>query len=403
MTSLHHEEAPPAGRQRSRARLGIWIFFLLHGTLVGTWAARIPDIKANLGLDDGDLGLALLACPVGTLLGLVPARIAVDRLGSGRSAVLGAPAHSLAILGLALAWNFETLALSLFVFGLLPVAFVIAINTAAVQVERWYQRSLMSSFHAAYSIGAAAGALLGGLFAGLGIGLTLSFGFVAGSAIATIFVVARWLRVLPQKAADETPGPQQEGTSPATLLVWFLGLLAFCAVFGDGAAENWSTVYLHDIVGATPSVAAFGLATYSASMIAGRLCGDYLSDRIGSVRLVAMCALVSAAGMVIVLTSEDIFWAVAGFGLTGLGFSCIYPKIVAAAGHLDPSRAARNITRVSGAGFVGLLVSPGLIGVLADRWGLATALWLPVLLTVGLAMAAPVLRAKRSGPRASQH
>jgi MFS family permease len=100
---------------------------------------------------------------------------------------------------------------------------------------------------------------------------------------------------------------------------------------------------------------------------------------------------------------KDIFWAVAGFGLTGLGFSCVYPKIVAAAGHLDPSRAARNITRVSGAGFVGLLVSPGLIGVLADRWGLTTALWLPVLQTVGLAMAAPVLRAKRSGPRASQH
>src|SRR5689334_18633756 len=52
-----------------RARIAVIMFFMLHGVLFATWIVRIPDVKAQLGLSDGELGLALLGAPTGAIAG----------------------------------------------------------------------------------------------------------------------------------------------------------------------------------------------------------------------------------------------------------------------------------------------------------------------------------------------
>jgi len=61
------------------------VFFVESGVL-GTWIPRIPDIKEKLGLSDGDLGLSLLAMPLGTLIGLFVAARIIELLGGLRRA-----------------------------------------------------------------------------------------------------------------------------------------------------------------------------------------------------------------------------------------------------------------------------------------------------------------------------
>jgi MFS family permease len=379
----------------SLARVAVSTCFLLQGLLIGVWASRIPTVKVRLGLDDAALGLAILASPLGTMLGLVPARILIDRFGSARVIRYGATAHSLSILLLAAAWNFVTLTSALFVFGFAAVLADVATNTGAVHVERAYRRSLMTSFHAAYSIGGMFGAAFGGLCAGLGVGLMLTFSAVAVPAAALALLTGRWLSVPPQSARmDPTPEPGHrtngttKPTSPSNLRVWLLGLLVFGSLFGEGAAENWSAVYLHEEVGASAGLAAYGFAAYSAAMIIGRLIGDRLSDRFGPARLVRICGLLAAVGLGVALATRDLAGALLGFGVMGLGLSCIVPQVLATAGHLDLSRAASGIARVSGLGFLGLLVSPAVIGAIAGRFGLTIALWLPVLLALAVAASA---------------
>jgi hypothetical protein len=43
----------------SRARLSVTALFFAHGALFGTWAARIPAIKDDLGLGEGGVRHAL--------------------------------------------------------------------------------------------------------------------------------------------------------------------------------------------------------------------------------------------------------------------------------------------------------------------------------------------------------
>src|SRR6476659_2272735 len=60
--------AQPAPRLR-QARFAVIAFFMLHGLLFASWIVRIPDVKAQLGLSDGELGLALLGAPAGAIAG----------------------------------------------------------------------------------------------------------------------------------------------------------------------------------------------------------------------------------------------------------------------------------------------------------------------------------------------
>src|SRR3972149_4817020 len=61
-----------AGRPSSdirRARLSVSAGFFVFAAVLGNWATRIPAIKADLGLSDGELGTALLGMALGTLAG----------------------------------------------------------------------------------------------------------------------------------------------------------------------------------------------------------------------------------------------------------------------------------------------------------------------------------------------
>jgi len=59
-------------------------------------------------------------------------------------------------------------------------------------------------------------------------------------------------------------------------LVVALGVLGICALVGEGAAGDWSAVYLRDNLGTSAGFAALGFAAFSVTMTAGRLVGDRL-------------------------------------------------------------------------------------------------------------------------------
>ena len=175
------------------------------------------------------------------------------------------------------------------------------------------------------------------------------------------------------------------------MVIWVLGLLALCGQVGEGAAGDWSAVYLHVDLGTSAAVAAAGLAAFSVTMAAGRMVGDRLAARFGSVRLVRGSGLVAGLGLAAGLLIGTPAAAVAGFALLGAGLAGIFPQIVSSAVRLDPSRAGRNIGRIAAVAYSGLLVGPVAIGAAASGVGLRDALLIPAALSVLVAAAAGVL------------
>jgi MFS family permease len=402
-----------------RARVALLVYFGMFGLADGVWLARLPAVKEHLGLSDARLGVALLAAPVGLVVVAAFADRLIDRFGSARPTAAGAVAISLLPIAFGLAGSMAALMAVLLVYGMSGGLTDVAINSQAVRVERGYRRPIINSFHACFSFGGLLGALLGGLFAWAGIGAAPTFA-AAGVPMAVVAVLARRRLLRGPEASDPATVPVTDrdpagdgagrgmagqgaagdgaGQSAAgragragrvraaasrhavALRIAALGLLALCSLLGEGAAGSWSAVYLRDNLGTSAAFAALGYAAFSVTMAVGRLTGDRLAARFGPGRLVSGCGVVAGLGLAAALISRSPALGLVGFALFGAGLSSTFPQLLSTAGNIQTSRSGTGIARVAGAGYLGLLAGPVLIGSFAGLLGLRLALGIPVIL-----------------------
>ena len=368
-------------RSARMARLAVLAIFFLNGVGIATWVVRIPAVKERLSLSAGLLGLALLAVAVGALASMVFTGSLISRLGS--RPVVGATAllFAFALVPPSLSPNLPLLALSLVLLGAANGALDVSMNAQAVAIEKEYGKPIMSSFHAAFSVGGLAGAIGGGLIASLGVGVTPHF-LGAAVAIALGVIVAR-RAMLP---AEVDAGGSEGGPAFArpTRALLGLGMISFCALLGEGAVGDWSAVYLKSSLGTGPGFAATGYAAFSLMMVAGRITGDRLTGYLGPARLVRLGGAVAAVGLGLSLAVGHPLVALAGFASAGAGFSIVFPLALSAAGRTKGTAPGPALAAVSTLGYTGFLAGPPIIGFLAQLLDLGAALYVVVLLSAAI-------------------
>jgi MFS family permease len=379
----------PALRWSRAAILG---YFFILGVATATWAARLPAIKESLHLSDGRLGLALFAVPAGSVLTLALSGRIADRFGAVRVVRIAGVLTPAALILIGLARDLAALMATLAVYGAVAGLLDVSMNACGARLELGYDRPIMSSLHAGYSIAGLAGAGIGGISAWLGISPLPTF-IAAAAALIALGLLAGPRVVLPAAVAapDSPDDPPRRTPRQVSALIWVLGLLALCGQVGEGSAGDWSAVYLHADLGAAPGVAAAALGAFSVTMAAGRVAGDRLAARFGPVRLVRASGLVAGLGLGAGLLIGTQVAAIAGFALLGVGLAGIFPQIVTVAARLDPARAGRNIGRIAAVAYTGLLSGPVAIGAIASGVGLRDALGVPAALALLVAAAAGVM------------
>ncbi|MFE5208733.1 MFS transporter [Streptomyces sp. NPDC056600] len=387
-----------------RGRVATALYFLLFGATLGCWTSRIPAIKSELGLSDGELSLALLAFAVGAIAGMLGLGRLVDRWGSFRVLVPTALLEGVLLGPTAFMPSLASLMAALFVFGLVHGTLNIAMNANGMEVQRAWGRPVVTSFHAVYSIGGFLGAAAGGAFAHQDVSPEATFAAVGAVVLAlALWAIAWTLRgeTAPPAAADpeSSIGRGRGRPQPAGLLL--LGGLAMCTLVGEGTAADWSAVYLHESLGSTPAFAAAAFAAFSVAMTVGRLLGDGLAARFGPVRLVRGCGVLASAGMIAALLIGHPVAAVVGFACLGAGMSCIAPQVYMAAAQRDPARTGAALSLVVSLGYVGFLVGPLVIGAVSTVTGLPTALGIPAVLILLVVVGASSLRPTPRGAGAT--
>jgi MFS family permease len=370
-----------------KGRIAAALMFAAYGIILGAWTSRIPSVKQGLHLTDGQLSLGLLGFAAGAITGMQLIGRLVDRYGGARIMIPMAIVDAAALVSPAFAPNLGTLIAALFVFGAAHGTVNIAMNGNAVEVERAWQKPIMSSFHAVYSIGGFLGAAIGGLCAQADLGARTTFMVVAITIAVMAILASRWAYTERVAAAG---APAEKGPLPG---VYFLALLAFCCLVGEGAAADWSTVYVRDTLHSGAGFAAAAYAAFSIMMTVGRLVGDRLAARLGTVTLVRASGVLAAVSLGVALLVNDPVAGVVGFGFFGAGLSCIAPLVFSAAGSRNPQRAGQAIARVASLGWIGFLIGPIVIGGAAELVGLSWALTIPVALALFVGLAAAALRA----------
>ncbi|MBA2462652.1 MAG: MFS transporter, partial [Actinobacteria bacterium] len=346
------------------ARIAVTAVFFASGAAYGSFVARIPALKEKLEAGEAELGLVLFAGAVGAILVLPLAGWLSARVGSRRVTRASLLAVGLCLPLLALAPTLLTFALVFALFGAVTSALDLGMNAHGVEVEERYARPIFSSFHASWSLGGLAGAGVGGAAAALAVPPLAQFAGVGAVVLAILVWSAHGL--LPHEGDAGARG-RAFGRPSAALVA--LAALAFAGLVAEGAAADWSAVYLDDSVGTSEAVATAGFAAFAATMTLGRLVGDRLTAAWGPVLLTRRAGVLATAGMAAALLLGNSIGGVVGFACLGAGLATVIPSVFRAAGRRSASPGT-GIAAVSSVGYSAFLVGPPAIGFLAEAIGL---------------------------------
>ena len=361
-----------------RARTAVYAAFVLNGSFMSAWASRIPSVRDTLGLTNGGMSILLLAFSLGSVVAMPLAGAVVLRIGPARTVFAGSLAVAAGLLVVSLAVDGLGL-VPLSAFGLLlagagSASWDVAMNVEGSAVERRLDRSIMSRFHAAWSLGTVLSAGLGVLLLHAGVPTWAHLAGIAVLAVTgTALATRHFLPGAPGGRHGEGPVGSitlgQAWREPRTLVI---GVLVLCMAFVEGTANDWLALGIVDGHDTEPSVGVAGFTVFVVAMTLSRLAGPWVLERLGRVLALRLSAGVAAVGILVVVLSPNAGVAMAGALLWGLGAALGFPTGMSAAGDQEVNAAVR-VSVVSSVGYTAFLAGPPLLGLLADHIGVMTA------------------------------
>jgi len=361
-----------------RSKIAVSFFFVSCGSALALWAVHIPLIQETVGIDYTTLGLLLMLSAIGGFGAMQLSGWMIDHVGARTSTRIGGVAVGLSLLGPALSTSPWMLGLAIMGLGLGLAGLDVAVNAAALQVEKVNKKAIFTFFHLFWSVGG----LLG---AGIGF-VTISAGFVQSQTLTIYgallsilgFFMANWL--LPDEPvanSENKVANKAAGKSNRRVLgfVVLAGLMASSGAIIEGVAQDWSALYLKDVQNVSVALAAWGLAAFNIGMILGRIFIDRIVEQRGRGFVIRWGALFSAVAIGLQAIAPNFEVSLFFWFLLGLGVSGVVPQLIASSGEIgEASHSGRNMAKVAGITYVGGLAGPSIIGLLTQSLPLEVAI-----------------------------
>jgi MFS family permease len=392
----------PVPTRALRARRGVSALFFTNAVLYANLVPRLPEVKDRLDLSNTAFGTAIAAMPLGALLAGLLASAFIRRWGSATVGALGLVVLAAAVAAVPFSSGWFVFAAVMLLIGALDAVVDVAQNAHGFRVQRLYRRSIVNAFHGLWSIGAVVGGLLGSAAAGAGLPLGLHLG-VSAAIFSVVAVVAHRFLLPGPEDAERFGGQQRSGSENASenscaeagelelaedrlvtrwrptgvriaLLLAVLGALAASGALVEDAGSSWGALYLRRELGAGAAVGGLAFVALQGAQTLGRLTGDRVVDHFGQRRVALSGGALTAVGMGAALAWPSIPSTLVGFALAGLGVATLIPAVMHTADELPGLSAGVGLTVVSWLLRVGFLISPTLVGFVADATSLRVAL-----------------------------
>lgn len=350
-----------------RIRLRVLTFFLCQGLCFASWASRIPDIKDALHVSDTFIwGLILFMIPVGKFLAIPLAGYTVSKFGSRIMVQIAILGYAISLFLIGISSDIYVLGICLFLFGIFWNLTDISLNTQAIGIEKIFGRTIMGSFHGAWSLAACFGAVIG--FAMINFQINYTYHFAAILALITLSWLlnktALQVDIKTSPVAEELDAkeetPKKKLKMPELILIQ-LGIIGLCALIVESAMFDWGGVYFESIVKAPKSL-QIGFLVFMIMMTAGRFLTNKAYQLFGKQRTIQIAGALIFIGMFISALFPSIILCSLGFMFVGLGISCMVPTIYSVVGEKSKMPTSIALTILSTISFVGSLIAPLLIG-----------------------------------------
>ena len=345
--------------------------FFIQPVVLGVWLALIPKVQSGLNLDTSQLALGLMGTPAGMLMTLPFAGKMANTFGIRKILYIGFPVYLFSITLIGQAGGLYSLLLALFLVGVCGSLLTLALNVHAGRVEKHTRRVIMNRCHGFWSLGIMAGSFLGSVLE-------------SESTVWLILIICASasfpLALLLCLGLPSYENVNSAEMSPALVITQFPAILIGICFFTfgismtEGAMANWASVYVKEMLGPEAQGTGYGFGLFAAFVAFGRFFGDSLKIKLGTIKVARIFVNISILGLIFLVIANDLWLALAGFALIGLGVSVGFPLAVTAAASIDDKREASYVAFLSLIALIGFLVGPPIIGFLAKTTNIKTGL-----------------------------
>ena len=345
--------------------------FFIQPVVLGVWLALIPKVQSGLNLDTSQLALGLMGAPAGMLMTLPFAGKMANTFGIRKILYIGFPVYFFSITLIGQAGGLYSLLLVLFLVGVCGSLLTLALNVHASRVEKHTRRVIMNRCHGFWSLGIMAGSFLGSVLE-------------SESTVWLILIICASasfpLALLLCLGLPSYENVNSAEMSPALVITQFPAILIGICFFTfgismtEGAMANWASVYVKEMLGPEAQGTGYGFGLFAAFVAFGRFFGDSLKIKLGTIKVARIFVNISILGLIFLVIANDLWLALAGFALIGLGVSVGFPLAVTAAASIDDKREASYVAFLSLIALIGFLVGPPIIGFIANTTNIKTGL-----------------------------
>ena len=328
--------------------------------IFSTWVTYIPQIAEKLGITEGRIGKAIFFSALGAFFMIRICRHIIDRVGVGRYAFFALIVYCAFFYGPFLAYSYNTLCLSLFLFGMASSSFAISLNSLTATIEKQDEIYIMSRSHGFWSIGGMIGAATGSFVAVLlhnpilHITILVTIILLVQTKLKSHYYSRKGEQLIQEK-------PKQKNMKP----LYVIAVVGLVMMVSEGAIADWGALYLKKIILLNLKYIGFGYAAFSSAMMIGRFTGDSLSKKLGSWQLITYSSLIGILGFLLILILNPII-SVLGFFIVGLGFSVVVPEVYRLASNIEGIKTADGVSFIAATSNIGFLVGPVLLGFIAE-------------------------------------
>ncbi len=341
---------------------------------VGLWTIRIPDIKDQISTDYSGMSYLFIIFALGSVLTMVVAPKIIENFSSKIIVLISGSIIPFLWLFVPFVSTFFQMAFLSFLFGCAYGVFEVVINLQATNLEKKFDKPMMSGFHAFWSIGLLSGSFITSIFLEYNISLLIN-------SITYIFILLP-LIFLSSMTLKKNKAEKQSFTGiffkwPTVLMI--LVLLSITAVFLEGGTDSWGALHMRDYLQAEGFKIGLAAISFNGAMVIGRLTGDQLKKFFGIKQFLFISIIFSLLGLLIVLFSKVVTITIIGLIISGLGISSVIPICYTLVSSIKNINPTVGITVITIAVYGNFMISPPILGYTANIFGIQYV-YLPIVI-----------------------
>jgi len=366
---------------------GLKVIFFMFGLSIMSWVPRFPDVKANLGLSNGEFGSLISLGVFGNVAALLTVGHLVHKFGAQLVMRVSTLAFSTSIIILTQTSSSFVFLIFMIIQGAGISAFHISINAQGFNFQDRTKKQVITLLSGYWS----SGALLTSVIAGILVDLVSIEIHIAVLSILCLIIMLRTISTMTPNLLKSNENPESDVKLGEIFKGFNFDMMVsgglLCAIMLEFAVSDWSAIFLKEDLGILSGIHTLPFILFTFTMIIGRLNFHRLLPHYSMQRLSQVASLISGISFLIGIAAVSavgignktltIIILSVSFSIAGIGSSFLGPSMMNAANSRSRFPASVVIGQIGVINICLIFVMRWVIAWTAEATSLSIALCIP--------------------------